>query len=244
MYLHIEFLSLISWPQGLRYIDPNQAILIIIVQIHQCGNATHYYVSCPTGYCKAGPKDLQNTDMKEVLALAGTCRLVRSEILKLFYQDNVLYFSCTCALGFCLSRNEFVRQNVQRIKFHLRGPQDSHPISLLRICPNLKELEVTVSKWSTFYRHQQYSQFTLSPHLPFPPIDPPLRTANGVSELLGIPYLESVKVSHASVRNMFNRNAKEVNDFETYLKERLEGRGLLKVNIADLVAWLDKRMKL
>jgi hypothetical protein len=24
----------------------------------------------------------------------------------------------------------------------------------------------------------------------------------------------------------------------------LEGRGLLKVNIADLVAWLDKRMKL
>jgi hypothetical protein len=70
-----------------------------------------------------------------------------------------------------------------------------------------------------------------------------LRTANGVSELLGIPYLESVKVSHAPVRNMFNRNAKEVNDFETYLKERLEGRGLLKVNIADLVAWLDKRMK-
>jgi hypothetical protein len=181
--------------------------------------------------------------MKEVLALAGTCRLVRSEILKLFYQDNVLYFSCTCGLGFCLSRNEFVRQNVQRIKFHLRGPQDSHPISLLRICPNLKELEVTVSKWSTFYRHQQYSQFTLSPHLPFPPINPPLRTANGVSELLGIPYLESVKVSHAPVRNMFNRNAKEVNDFETYLKERLEGRGLLKVNIADLVAWLDKRMK-
>ena len=187
---------------------------------------------------------MQNTDLKEVLALAGTCKLVRSEILKLFYQDNVLYFSCTCALGFCLSRNEFVRQNVQRIKFHLRGPQDSHPISLLHICPNLKELEITVSKWSTFYGHQQYSQFTLSPHLAFFLIDPPLRAARGVSELLGISGLESVKVSHAPVRNMFDRNAKEVNDFETYLKERLEGRGLLKVNIADLVAWLDKRMKL
>ncbi|KAE9379024.1 hypothetical protein N431DRAFT_460329 [Stipitochalara longipes BDJ] len=212
--------------------------------IHHCSNACYNLVSCPAGYCTPNSNDLGKRDLKEALALAQTCKKVNAEILKLLYQNNVLHFSCTCSLAFCLSRSEFVRQNVQRLKLHLRGPQFVPAVSLLRICPKLKQLEVTVSKWSTFYIHKSNSPFDKNPRLAAARIDPPLQTARGAAELLEIQFLESVKVSNAAVDKMLQRDVREVKNFEIYLKERLEGRGLLKVNNPDLNGWLDSKMKL
>jgi len=45
-------------------------------------------------------------------------------------------------LGFCLSRREFVRQNAQRLKFHLRGPQSPPAIHLLHIRRTLNSLRL------------------------------------------------------------------------------------------------------
>jgi hypothetical protein len=45
-------------------------------------------------------------------------------------------------LGFCLSRREFFRQNVQRLKFHLRGPQSPPAIHLLHICRTSSNLRL------------------------------------------------------------------------------------------------------
>jgi len=45
-------------------------------------------------------------------------------------------------LGFCLSRREFVRQTVQRLKFRLRGPQSPLVLHLLFICRTLSSLRL------------------------------------------------------------------------------------------------------
>lgn len=176
--------------------------------------------------------------------MAGTCKQIRGELLKLLYQNNILHFSCTCSLAFCLSKNEFVKQNVQRLRLHLRGPESSQAISLLRLCPNLKHLEVTVSKWSTLYIHKSNSPFGQSSRLAAAWPDPSLKTARGVAELLEIQYLESVKATPAKVDDIPDRDEGEVESFETYLKERLEGRGLLRYNIAELNDWLDRKIQI
>jgi hypothetical protein len=115
--------------------NSNQFILTAIVQVRQCGNATCRYVTCPIGSCRAVPKgDICMGDLKQVVALAQICKQVRDEIFKLPYQNRVLYFSCTCALGLCLRNNPFVREHVQSMNLHLRGPEARTAIPLLNTC--------------------------------------------------------------------------------------------------------------
>ena len=169
--------------------------------------------------------------------MAQTCKQVRAEILTILYRTKVLYFSCTCALGLCLRNNQFFLSNAQHIKLHLRGPEARTAIPLLSQCANRKTLHITVSGWTAFYgsfhRHPNATgrSFTYEFYKT-------LNESSGVGELRAIGGVESVQVTHSEVTSerILKRDNVEVLEFEAYLKERLEGRGFLKVNLAELNA--------
>ena len=132
-----------------------------------------------------------------MLAIAQTCQQVRAEVLKVLYTIRRLYFSCTCALALCLGKNQLVREHVQSIRLHLRGDQTNTAVSLLSSCPNLKRLEITVSKDTKVYSTADDRKDRTSPRQPDGFIIRKLEEVRGVSGLLELGGLDKIEAKQA-----------------------------------------------
>jgi hypothetical protein len=97
----------------------------------------------------------------------------------------------------CLGKNQFVRDHVQSIRLHLRGDQTNTAVSLLSSCPNLKRLEVTVSKDTRVYHTKNDRKDRTSRRQPDGFIIRKLEEVRGVSGLLELGGLVSIQVMHA-----------------------------------------------
>ncbi|KAK3951709.1 hypothetical protein QBC32DRAFT_261847 [Pseudoneurospora amorphoporcata] len=158
------------------------------------------------------------------MALARTCRQIKTEYLEFVYHKYTLYFDCCCELNKRLKINPALRSSLRSIKVHWNGPVSDKAFTRLAKCQELKHLDIVVSKSTTCFETPREKEMRRY----FRSLKPArLVDALGIDELLTIRGLTSVCVSHVNAK----QNVKRTDE------ERANLQGLLRVKL--LVSGLD-----
>lgn len=151
------------------------------------------------------------------LGVLSVSKQVSEETMQVLYRYNTFNLPCTCQLIRLLLRPD-VRQSLRSVRFGLAGSQRVEAIQLLWQCPNLKELEITISAASRYLlsSEEKFNQLCglSNPHFQR---KPQLFAILGVKELRGIGFKKKLDLEvsilpfeKTKAKTMTDENAKDL----------------------------------
>ncbi|KND95379.1 hypothetical protein TOPH_00437 [Tolypocladium ophioglossoides CBS 100239] len=150
--------------------------------------------SCPT--IDRSALSYQTAQMKALPTLLGT--VLNQEFCRIFFRKKTFRFRCTCELFLHLSKNTTFFENVRHIVVHWCGNENANAFKMLRKCPRLESLTISISKLTYAYLSSR-AQLMRS-YFPGSFRNVRFSDISGLDELLEIRGLKTIQVSHAQVK--------------------------------------------
>lgn len=208
--------------EGLPFLKFPKEIRIQIYKYHISHKNRGSLEICPSktnSNCHCYSKPVPHSEYLPA-ALARTCKSIRNEFLECVYSEACFSFSCTCDMYFHLNTNKLLHTFLRDVKVHWCGPKADLAFSLLASCPNLRQIQIVISKATTTYlmrRQEEMLRYFPTQRLTR------LCDALGMDELLKLRGMTSVNVSHILARQGSRRTDEERAGLLRLLVDKLQG---------------------
>lgn len=152
------------------------------------------------------------------LHLARTSKEMYSEMMAYLFKSTTINFNCSCEMVKTIGEHKVLQENVRSIQYHWVGPTSDKAFLKLAGCPNLRSLELIVSR-STL-RWIDEDEMEMAKY--FGPRQSLRVTESlGFSELIRIRGLLNVRVGHTGAKTADKIQESQRSGLESLLRDRL-----------------------
>ncbi|KAJ2905930.1 uncharacterized protein MKZ38_003718 [Zalerion maritima] len=152
------------------------------------------------------------------LGIASTSKAMNEEVMKFFYKNYRVDFSCTCEMLTMLDSNKELRENIRSVRVYWVGKVADTAFIKLAECPELRKLTLLISRSTTNKlnkREEELAEYFSSRR------STRVTEALGLDELLTIRGLTDVDVQHVSLKVSERRSDDEKASLTALLVSRL-----------------------